>query len=189
PIHLSNVEGVINGSAAAFEIQVDRPIETVKQIIENNKDKKGTVQLPYLQVYLDRLYKEAQAAQPSNPILFTPGLVAKIGKISDVMAVFLDEQTHQVQQDLNRQYRRAPGESVWQVLNQFVTVEGTNLPLQKAALFARLDIHEDIITFCLTGLEKARILRLSEKAKTYEIAHDALAKRINDKRSVEEKTL
>jgi len=188
PMHLSNVEGVIRGSASAFEIRVDQPDETVKQIIDNNKDKKGTVQLPYLQVYLDRLYKEAEAAQPSNPIIFTPGLVAKIGKISDVMAVFLDEQTEQVQQGLNLEHPDAPDESVWQVLNQFATVEGTSLPMQKEILYLKSPLREDIINYCLTGLEKARILRLSEKDKTYEIAHDALAQRIDDKRSVEEKT-
>jgi WD40 repeat protein len=189
PMNMLNVEGVIRGSAHAFAIRLVQPDETVKQIIENNKDKKGTIQLPYLQVYLDRLYREAEAAKLSNHIKFTPGLVEKIGKISDVMAAFLDEQTEQVQRNLNVEYPDAPDEVAWQVLNQFATVEGTNLPLQKEALYSKLQVPEDIINFCLAGLEKARILRLSEKDDTYEIAHDSLARRIDDKRSVEEKTL
>ncbi|MCP5105799.1 MAG: WD40 repeat domain-containing protein, partial [bacterium] len=82
-----------------------------------------------------------------------------------------------------------PDECVWQVLNCFVTVEGTNLPLEKEVLHERLHATEDILNDCLASLERTRILRLSENQKTYEIAHDALALRIDDKRSVEEKTL
>jgi WD40 repeat protein len=196
PMHLSNVESVIQGSANAFDILLDQPDETIKQIIENNKDIKGTIHLPYLQVYLDRLYREAAKFSPpqgNNPgeqngeIKFSPGLLGKIGKISDVMALFLDEQTQQMQQRLKSEYPDAPDDVVWQVLNQFATAAGTSSPLQKKELYSKLPIQEDIIDFCLTGLEKARILRVSDKDTTYEIAHDALAQRIDDKRSVEEK--
>jgi WD40 repeat protein len=195
-MHISNVESVIQGSANAFDIRLDQANETIKQIIKNNQDQKGTIQLPYLQVYLDRLYRKA--AKPANPqgdmptgdrgIIFTPVLVERIGKISDVMAAFLDEQTQQIQQCLNSEYQDISDDVVWQVLNQFATAAGTSSPLQKKELYSKLPIQEDIVNRCLTGLEKARILRLSDKDKTYEIAHDALAQRIDDKRSVEEKT-
>lgn len=78
------------------------------------------------------------------------------------------------------------------MLNGFVTVEGTNLPLEKEVLYGRLQelkVRENILDECLVSLDRARILRLSENEKTYEIAHDALALRIDEKRSVEEKTL
>ncbi|MCK4764755.1 MAG: hypothetical protein KAW12_21330, partial [Candidatus Aminicenantes bacterium] len=184
---------VIGGSCDAFGISFADREETVKGIVTNNRDEQGLIGLPYLQVYLDRLYREAEkrseVSEEKGGILFTPDLVERVGKISDVMAAFLDEQTKGVQKNLEGKHREVPDEFVWQVLNCFVTVEGTNLPLEKEVLFGRLDAAEGILNDCLAGLESSRILRLSENQKTYEIAHDALALRIDDKRSVEEKTL
>ena len=233
PMHMANVEDVIRGSAAAFDIELEHPEDTLKQIIENNKDQKGEISLPYLQVYLDRLYCEAaktaglhedETPGPGSRIRFTPALLGKIGKMSDVMASFLDEQAEQVQRALKAKYPRPTGEAgagaqpmkmgerispglenlrektkpssigsteetVWKVLNQFVTLEGTRLPRQKEDLYRELPFEKEVIEFCLHRLETGRILRLTDKDKTYEIAHDTLAQRIDDKRSAEEKTL
>ncbi len=191
------VREVILGTTQAFGIKVDEPEETIKGIIDNNRDLKGNIQLPYLQVYLDRLYKEAEAeaVKPaSSPgekpaVAFTPGLVKGVGQISDVMAAFLDEQTGKVQLSLKEKYPDTPKEFTCQMLNSFATVEGTNLPLDKGHLYSQFPGREKIIDFCLEGLEKARILRLVDNEKTYEIAHDALAWRISDRRSIEEKVL
>jgi WD40 repeat protein len=189
-MNLANVEAVIKSSAQAFDIRLESPVETVEYIINNNKDHHGTIHLPYLQVYLDRLYREAARTNGSNanPV-FTPALVNQVGKISDVMAAFLDEQTGQIQQLLNDRYPEVPKDQVWQVLTQFVSYEGTNSPRTKEALYSKLPLSKEVIDFCLTQLESARILHVSEQDKTYEIAHDALAKHIDEKRSTEEKTL
>lgn len=198
PMQMSNVEEVIRGSASAFGIELFQPDETVKTIVINNKDKKGEIQLPFLQVYLDRLYREAantavvqedMSAGEEVRIRFTPALVERIGKMSDVMAAFLDEQTSQIEGNLIKKYPHVPVESVWQILNEFVSLEGTNLPLEKETLYAKLPLNQDEVDFCLTELEKARILRQTDKDKTYEITHDTLAQRIDENRSVEEKTL
>ncbi len=195
-MQLSEVEAVIGGSCDAFSIGLVEREVTVKGIVENNRDEQGIIQLPYLQVYLDRLHREAvkrtAPGDAKDEILFTPELVEGVGKISDVMAAFLDEQTEAVQKGLEKKYSDVPEEFVQQVLNSFVTVEGTNLPLEKEVLWGRLQVlkvREDILDDCLMSLGRARILRLLENEKTYEIAHDALALRIDDKRSVEEKTL
>ncbi|MCP4152865.1 MAG: hypothetical protein GY757_34350, partial [bacterium] len=193
PMNPTEVEGVIGGSCDAFGIGFRDREETVKGIIRGNREKKGIIGLPYLQVYLDRLYraaeKDAEESGETSGVLFTPGLVEGIGKISDVMALFLDEQTEGVQKELEQKYREVPDEFVWQVLNCFVTVEGTNLPLENGVLYSRLEVAEEVLRDCLVSLERARILRLSENRESYEIAHDALALSIDDKRSVEEKTL
>ncbi|MCP5102475.1 MAG: ATP-binding protein, partial [bacterium] len=97
PMHPSEVEAVIGGSGDAFGIGFVEQEKTVKGIVESNRDEKGIIRLPYLQVYLDRLYREAEKdteeSGETGGILFTPDLVERIGKISDVMASFLDEQT------------------------------------------------------------------------------------------------
>jgi len=196
-MHPLKVGEVIRGTVQAFDIKLDEPEETIKGIIDNNRDSKGTIQLPYLQVYLDRLYKEAEAEaiKPLTSIgdkpavVFSPGLVKRVGKISDVMAFFLDEQTGKVRLSLKEKYPDTPEEFTWQLLNSFVTEEGTNLPLDKEHIYSQFPGREKIIDSCLDDLEKVRILRLSDREKTYEIAHDALARRIDEKRSLEEKTL
>lgn len=196
PMHTPKVEEVIRGSAEKFEIKLVYADKTVKGIIENNKDKKGEIQLPYLQVYLDRLYRDAtervytegKKSVKKAAVKFTLDLVKKIGKMSDVMAVFLDEQITQIQRNLIKNRLDVRDDVVWQVLKEFVTIEGTNLPKNKTELISKLDIPENIVNFCLTGLEKGRILHAPEK-DTFEIAHDTLAQRIGDRRSLYEEEL
>lgn len=182
----SNVEAVIRGSAKAFKINLEEASETVSRIIDYNKDHKGIIHLPYLQVYLDRLYREAAAM--GEPVAFHPGLVDKVGQIEDVMAVFLAEQTVQIQERVRQAFPDAPPNQVWNVLDQFVTVEGTNSPLTKDTLHDRAPQSKEVIDFCLEQMEESRILSSSEHGRSYEIAHDALARCIDDKRTAEEKT-
>ncbi len=59
PMSYSNVDKVIRGSAGRFDIQLDDPDQTIRAIIDQISDGKSGVQLSYLQVYLDRLYREA----------------------------------------------------------------------------------------------------------------------------------
>lgn len=108
PMHLSEVEAVIGGSCDAFGIPLVDRDETVKGIMANNRDAQGVIELPYLQVYLDRLYREAvkeadgRVETERSGVLFTRDLVEGVGRISDVMAAFLDAQTEGVQQGLEK---------------------------------------------------------------------------------------
>jgi WD40 repeat protein len=185
PMNLSNVEAVIRGSAEAFGIGMEEADTTVQQIILNNKDRKGTIHLPYLQVYLDRLFHEAEVSE--EPVVFTPDLVSRVGQIENAMAVFLAEQTVRIQDRLREEFPEAPEKVVWQVLDQFVTLDGTNSPMSKENLYSRLHQPQEVIDYILGQLEKSRILHVSEQDRTYEIAHDALAVCIDDKRTAEEK--
>lgn len=64
PMSATNVEKVIRGSLAQFNIEMENPEETIQRIIQNISQGKSRVQLSYLQIYLDRLYKEA--VHPKN---------------------------------------------------------------------------------------------------------------------------
>ncbi|MCK5058219.1 MAG: ATP-binding protein, partial [Candidatus Aminicenantes bacterium] len=189
PMHTANVDEVIRGSCKKFEIEIVNPDETVQEIIENNKNTKGEIQLPFLQVYLDRLYRYAAwESGEGKPVKFTLDLVKKIGKMSDVMTSFLYEQTGQITKNLRERYRGSSPEAVWQILNELVTIEGTNIPMQKESLISKLSLPKNVLNFCLTELEKARILHTTEK-DTFEIAHDTLARRIGERRSFDEKAV
>lgn len=193
PMKLSNIEDVIKKSAHAFKIRLDSPDDTVQHIIENNKDQKGTVHLPYLQVYLDRLYRRAARTGGGEggegEVVFNTPLVDRVGKIGDVMVSFLNRQTGRIQRALNRKHPDAPSDFVWRLLGQFVSIEGTNTPIRKDIIYDKFPGQEEYLDFCLERLEQVRLLRITDEDNTYEITHDALVRNIAQRRSVEETTL
>lgn len=58
PMSFYNLSQVIKGSTTAFGIEIENEQDTILNIIDNISDGKS-VQLSYLQVYLDKLYREA----------------------------------------------------------------------------------------------------------------------------------
>jgi AAA+ ATPase superfamily predicted ATPase len=62
PMNFTNVATVIKGTTSQFNILLEDQEDTIQRIIENISDQKSGVQLSYLQVYLDRLYREAQGS-------------------------------------------------------------------------------------------------------------------------------
>ncbi|MEK7728074.1 MAG: hypothetical protein AAB354_06630, partial [candidate division KSB1 bacterium] len=193
PMSLHNVQQVITGTTAAFGIKFEHGDKTAQQIIDNLSDHRAGVQLSYLQVYLDKLYREAaheqngRASDSQTPIIFTEQLVRQTGALGDVMADFLEEQTAVIQKALATKFPQTPAETVKHVLEEFATLEGTKQPITRAELAAKLEMSDSVIEACLMALENSRILRNIEGV--YELAHDTLAGRIADKRSVERKNL
>ncbi|MDX1477198.1 MAG: ATP-binding protein [Saprospiraceae bacterium] len=59
PMSVTNVRKVIQGSAEAFNITLQPEEETITRLIDQISDRKAGVQLSYLQIYLDKLYREA----------------------------------------------------------------------------------------------------------------------------------
>jgi hypothetical protein len=58
PMSHTNLRQVVTGTCDAFSIDIEDENKTVTQIIDNISDG-HTVQLSYLQVYLDKLFREA----------------------------------------------------------------------------------------------------------------------------------
>jgi Novel STAND NTPase 1/Protein of unknown function (DUF1566) len=192
PMNQQNVQQVITGTTAAFYIELEQGEATAQQIIDNLSDHRAGVQLSYLQVYLDKLYREAAnerngLSAADKPIVFTGALVQKTGVLGDVMADFLEEQTTVIQKDLKAKFPATPAEAVQLILEEFVTLEGTKQPMSRAALAAKLTIPAAIVDACLVMLENSRILRNIEGS--YELAHDTLAGSVAEKRSAERKRL
>jgi tetratricopeptide (TPR) repeat protein len=192
PMNLQNVRRVITGTTAAFGIVLEKGEATAQQIIENLSDRRVGVQLSYLQVYLDKLYRDAAKARegqlgPETPIVFSERLVRETGALEDVLADFLEEQTAAIQQQLKARDPKVRTDAVQLVLEEFTTLEGTKQPMTRAGLAGRLQGLESMLDPCLAALAKSRVVRQVEDV--YELAHDALARRIADNRSAERKTL
>ncbi|MCU0370016.1 MAG: ATP-binding protein, partial [Bacteroidales bacterium] len=86
-------------------------------IIKNISDRKGNVELPYLQVYLDKLTRLMAAA--GNGKVFTTKLVDQAGKLEDVLGDFLEEQISRIASEMGSK------EAVNHILKQMITPDGT----------------------------------------------------------------
>lgn len=201
-----NVEEVIEKSCAAFNIELEDPKKNIEQIYDNVSEGKAVVQLPYLQVYLDTLYRsDVQRTypqgtphsdeQPYPALTFTSEEIADCGLISSVLESFLREKVAELQENMVQKYPGLPPDAVKTVLNSFVTALGTKKPMpyqlvnkQVQLLFppeVLRDFQPAFIHDTLMALEQNRILRNS--GETFELAHDTLAQKIHENRSEEDK--
>lgn len=201
-----NVEEVIQKSCSVFNIALENPEKNIEQIYDNVSEGKAVVQLPYLQVYLDTLYRNDlqrsypagaphSAEQPFPPLTFTSEEIAQCGHISGVLEQFLREKVSELQDSMAHEYPGLPADAVKTILNSFVTEQGTKKPLpyqlidnQVQFLFppeVLQDFELDFVHDTVRTLEQNRILR--DSGETFELAHDTLAHKIHENRSEEEK--
>ena len=189
PMMEERVTSVIKkiGSSPTSNVSLEKGKEDqiAEKIFEKLKgdDKTLTIQLPYLQVFLDTLYlKITKDESRTTPAVFTWQHLEAIGDIGDVLRNFLDEQVMQTAQKLEQK-----PEAIWKILSPFVTLDGTKEPLSANQLYDRFEEEpKPLLDTIIQAFVKSRILRFTEKDQRYEIAHDSLAKQVNAKRSDEE---
>ncbi|MFN0016444.1 MAG: ATP-binding protein [Saprospiraceae bacterium] len=166
-------------------LQTGQEAEIANQIFEKIRGGATslTIELPYLQVFLDKLYLRATGDEHRKAdALLSLDTLKKIGNIGDVLRDFLDEQVLLIARTLDQK-----PDAIWQILSPLVTLDGTKEPLSGPDLCNRRpEMAATLIDSTLQALVKGRILRFSEHNQRYEIAHDSLAKQIAAKRSDEE---
>lgn len=197
PMNLEKVKQVIVG-AATFEgsnISIkkgeeDAVAESIFHKIKGDK-KSLTIQLPFLQVFLDKLYLNITGDKKrESPAEFTLDKVNEMGEIGDILSNFLEEQVADISKELKGKYPSLKPELTWKILSPFATLEGTKDPISKKELFDRLpDLDQQMVDDVVEAFSNNRLLRYNENTDTFEIAHDSLAKPIAEKRSVEETAL
>jgi len=144
---------------------------------------KAEVELTYLQVFLDKLYKKAAEKNAGEPA-FTNSLLNQLGNVSDILSDFLEEQISKM----------ADADAAVTVLKSFVSIEGTRKPmgLDEIADFARSlgkNISPDKVKSFVNQFVDLRILKDKDDNDKYELRHDALAVKIFEKITVIEKEL
>lgn len=200
---LPRVEQVIL-SATARNPQSNIDLESGKEnniaraIIDKVREGDVYVKLPYLQVFMDRLYEKAtgEAVDREASAHFSLALVNGMGNIGDVLADFIEQQSSRLQRKLSQKYKDLPTDIVWQILSPFATVDGTKVPIRQSELprikqglsLPDNGQTDELIRETVAELENSRILRYRKEEDTYEVAHDTLALQIAEKRSEEEKT-
>lgn len=172
PMTRANARRVILRTAAdkKFNIQLSTD-DVAEEIIENVTEGKGRVQLTYLQVLLDKLYRLAHERNPER-IAFDMELVREVGRIEDVLVDFLEEQLDVFQSEIG------PRDAALKWLKVFVSDKGTKIPVYRNELPDLLpDLSEELILQYLYFFVNRRILRPLDNDQ-YELTHDSLAARI-----------
>jgi hypothetical protein len=179
----NDIKNVIKKTCEHFEIETDDA--TVDAIVRNLKIDENLIELPHLQIYLDRLWHKAPGPRKS----FKIGLLSEIGNIQNVLKQFLEERIESTISEVSAEYGSVNYNTVRDVLYCFVSDEGTKRP-QKIEDVVSKAAPLNIATAIVKSLASKNILRLDKYSRNgsdsiYEIAHDSLAKIIYDKFSLE----
>ncbi|WP_126246741.1 ATP-binding protein [Chitinophaga rhizosphaerae] len=204
PMSNRNVEEVIVKSCERFNIRLEQGADNAKEIISVLSERQ-TVSLPYLQIYLDQLWRTVYMNTPDKPepsgsawppLTVNSTIIRQFGSLQRVLDRFMHERIHVIQEQLEKDFPDIEGDFVANVLDAFVTSEGTKRPLPYARVndgiwFTGLvppylqGRSSALMTSCLTELEKNKILR--SDGQTYELAHDILAGLIDNRRTEEQR--
>ncbi len=141
----------------------------------------------------------------AGEVRITNQQINELGRIEAVLEKFLQEQEVALQQEMERQYPGFPEQGVRQILDVFVTAEGTKRPAGFQREGQDIILEEKVakllpsitippsgvgglpITTCLEALARRRLLRFSDDS--IELAHDSLAELIDKRRSDEQRQL
>ncbi|MDX1905981.1 MAG: ATP-binding protein [Bacteroidia bacterium] len=189
PMNLDKVNTVIRGvgsrNTSNVRLQSGEEDAIAQGIFDKIRgdEKTLSIQLPYLQVFLDKLYLQITHDETrQTAATFTRAALDQMGGIGDVLRDFLDEQVLLIARQLDQKT-----DTLWQILSPFVTLDGTKEPLTADEHQARFSsLPAALVSDVLQAFAQKRILRYTEKDERYEIAHDSLARQIHAKRSDEE---
>jgi len=183
----SNAVQAVKGPCKVFNINIEEgfPEELIKNLSPDSPD----IELTYLQVFLDKIYRLAVEEQADNKsdkqeISLTIDKLKKIGNVSDLLGTFLNEQISMLDDP----------DTALAVLKSFVSVRGTKRQMslddvkEYAQTFGK-PIRESVLLEMLQNFVNLRILTDKDQYERYELRHDSLATKIYEKISVVEKDI
>ena len=189
PMNISKVTDIVKGLSASknslVTIRKGEEERFAEQVFDRLKgdENKITIELPYLQVFFDKLYLSITHDETrQTPAEFSLESLNNIGDIGDILRNLLDEQVDQLVNKCN-----LPAETIWKFLSSFVSLDGTKDPKSLDDIIESVAKYPDFpVRMLLNELVSRRILRKNRNEMVYEIAHDSLAKQISLKRSDDE---
>lgn len=200
PMSREKLLNVVKSSCASFNVLFDEPVKTPEKIVDNLIQVRAGMALPYLQVYMDMLYKRDflltyQRERSGNELpelKFTLDEINEFGEIENVLELFLNEQIAEIYDQLGKENPVITNEFIYQILDVFVSESGTKRPIKYHLINGEKTLPVDLLpginntdrTFisqCLKALENNRVLLDNEGS--LELAHDSLAAMIDKTRS------
>jgi len=181
--HLNAMEA-INGPCKVVNINLEDNFS--ETLLEKISPESEDVELTYLQVYLDKIFRLAQSEKTngSSEILFTLSLIQKIGNVSDILGSFLDEQISLLDDPA----------TALTILKAFVSIKGTRKQMNpeevtEFALTLGKQITGSVLQEIIQKFIQLRILRDKDQNGRYELRHDTLAIKIYEKITLVEKEI
>ncbi len=200
----NNAVQVIEGPCKVAEIKVEEGFS--ESLLEKLSPNSIEVELTYLQVYLDKIFRtvatnesslrggttkqsdfKEEIATPSSvgfAMTFNKDILTQLGNVKDLLGSFLDEQIAELE---------TPDKGLT-ILKAFVSIKGTKRQITEEEVqdYARtlgknIDIEQ--LKSLIQKFVALRILRDKDENNRYELRHDALAAKIYEKISTVEKEL
>jgi len=182
-----------------------------ESLLEKLSPDETDVELTYLQVFLDKIFRLAtgfvpplggelkggstppggeskggSSTTPGNEVglSFTLALLEKTGNVSDLLGSFLDDQIALMEDP----------ETAMSVLKAFVSGKGTKRPASEQEAIDNIrsfgkEISQEKVKELIQSFVKLRVLRDKDDNGRYELRHDALAEKVYEKFSTAEKEL
>lgn len=205
PMRPAKVKNVILSSLNKFRIKLAEPQGALlDKMVSNISDPRHGITLPYVQVYLDIIFRYTYQRQypdgvqtPYTGLSISEEDLDSIGVIDNVLERFLDDRIEELQNILSEKYFDIKPQIVQRVLEIFVSPDGTKQPVYYHPSGDVLKLKGDfpsirkltapILTEILHYLENNRVLRQEESYM--ELGHDSLASVIYLRRSEAQRQL
>jgi len=173
---------VIEGTCNEHSIEIQSGFS--EALLEKLSSGSNEIELTYLQVYLDMVYRIGQDELSSGSIQFDLSLVERVGDVSDLLGNFLEDQIKQIDDP----------EMALIILKSFVSIKGTKKQLTvretvESAKSLGKSITESQAKEIIQSFINLRILREKDENDKYELRHDSLASKIFDKITSVEKDI
>ena len=190
-----NALAAIKEPCRVFNITLEEGF--AESLLEKLSPGETDVELTYLQVFLDKIFRLSTGSLPPpggeskggsseagvSPT-FTLSLLEKTGNVSDLLGSFLDDQIA-IMEDPDTAMR---------VLKAFVSGKGTKRPASEQEAIDNIrsfgkEISPEKVKELIQSFVKLRVLRDKDENDRYELRHDALAEKVYEKFSTSEKEL
>ena len=173
----------ISGPTEHFPIKIEKGFE--EKLLKKLSPDKSQIELTFLQVFLDKIYKTSVANQQTDEdIVFSSSMIDDLGQIGDVLAEFVDEQL----------FKMPDPKAALTVLKSFVSLQGTKVQRTlDEVLHYTNDIGQKLsvekIEEILSEFVNKRILKEKDENDRFELRHDSLAQKIFEKITIQEREL
>ncbi len=178
----SNALKVITGPCEIYGISLEHDFEN--RLLDLLAPEGKEVELTYLQVYLDKVFREATQSLPADEknVVLTNEILKQLGNVGDLLGSFLEEQVGLLEDP----------ELGLTVLKSFVSVKGTKRQItidevSEACKTFGKKVDDDSLKHLLNKFVDLRILRDKDENGRYELRHDSLAAKIFEKITLVEK--
>jgi WD40 repeat protein len=179
----ANALNAIEGPCRVNGIEIEPGFS--EELIDKLCPAVNEIELTYLQIYLDRIFRIAvdETLVPGS-LKFSKELLKNAGSVSDLLGQFLEEQIRELDDpDIGMS-----------ILKSFVSVQGTKRQMNEAEILDSLQafgtpmVGADLTKY-LSNFVDLRILRERDEAGHFELRHDSLASKIFEQFTAIEKDI